>query len=547
MTTFTKHLLLLLLFFSLSASAFDMRQYHAQHYNQPKDQFLKFFPYQKYLQSVGFTDFQTLQQHRYFLYQKMGDGDGFLYHLGENFIKHYPVTANQLALKTTIGEQFIAPKQGLSQGMNEIYQIIGYFILGKVAQKIKTEIKAKRFDPTDAANDQLIQRLQKNKIYVSVEESTSTKLIKNAKKGNWDYILQRVGLKIQEHYDPILKMGGANALLVGVGLLVVLIVLFLKGGKMRTTAIILFALLTIAPIFVGQVSAKDGQKDGTGTTTPPSRNPVFKLKFRSNYGNIPGTQESAINVMDIEHKTTQQKIGQTVWMQRPYAKASYFAHQNVPGKYQQFKRNNKVILATTGGFTNVAGKPEGLTVENGTIVNAVIMHDRHGLVMVQKGGGIRIFNLKRSTFDLPLSSQKVKTIGNPLHSLVAYSELLDWCKTRKATLFQTQLLAYSDQMMISRSKAKTQLRERRLLVLFSDGQTHEVHHAIFNIEDSFNLAEIADEIFHIVSSRNKKVEAILNLDVGSYNILEVYNDSGRQVLSAPVPVGNATNLIIYSR
>jgi hypothetical protein len=72
---------------------------------------------------------------------------------------------------------------------------------------------------------------------------------------------------------------------------------------------------------------------------------------------------------------------------------------------------------------------------------------------------------------------------------------------------------------------------------------------ILDIPTPHNLALIAKDIFDLFQSRKKKIEALLNLDVGSYNILNVFEQQG-QLLSVPKgPVGmnKATNLIMYTR
>ena len=285
----------------------------------------------------------------------------------------------------------------------------------------------------------------------------------------------------------------------------------------------------------------------------------FKRLFKKNPSNVP-TIKYKPNFQQIEQKSFlsiknktdkgvrifrltdgKKSIGHSIWLSRPFLKVKYYADNNVFKKYQS---SQKVILATTGGFSNILHQPEGLTIENGNIVNAVLMRDRHGLVLVNEGG-INIINLKNESFRLP----KSKTIVNPLNSLLAYSELLDWGKTTNATIFQTQLLAYGDKVLINQGKAKKQLRERRLLTLVIDKKTDEVHHIIFNITESYNLAVIAKEVFKIVKSRNKKVVAILNLDVGDYDILKLFDENGIEInmVKGTKPINKATNLIVYKQ
>src|SRR5690349_12299415 len=49
------------------------------------------FPYDQYLKQTKFNDFPALQRDRFFLYTKFGDGDEFLYRLGEEFLHLYPL------------------------------------------------------------------------------------------------------------------------------------------------------------------------------------------------------------------------------------------------------------------------------------------------------------------------------------------------------------------------------------------------------------------------------------------------------------------------
>ena len=244
-------------------------------------------------------------------------------------------------------------------------------------------------------------------------------------------------------------------------------------------------------------------------------------------------------------------FGHTIWLRRPQISSTYFAYQNVSSKFRQWasKQGKTVVLATTGGFTNTNRQPEGLTIENGQIVNAVLMPDRDGLVIVSKDGGISVVNLKRTAIKLSVGTQDVLTIDNPLSSLIAYSKLLQWSRERRATMFQTQLLVYSDDLLIDPAKAKGQLRERRLLALTRDQASAALYHVILDIPTQSNLAAIAKDVLDLFNSRGKKLEALLNLDVGSYNILQVF-DEQRRVLpqpQGPVPIDNATNLIIYAR
>ena len=508
-------IVVVIMLFPLSslAQGFDIEGYYAKNRGQKKETFIKNFPYYTYLQHVKFTDFKRLQQDRRFLWKEFGDGDDFLYYLGENFMKYYPVQIPTLTDTISIGEAYIADKQklGFNTATNEIYQIIGYYILGKVAQKLKAEIRKGNFDPTVPQNAETLQRLEENRIYATIERGTLQNIIYNFKQGKWDYILNRVWLKSREMEQKVSTR--YNALL-------------------------------------GPEFFEDFYKMKTTVSVPKTESKLKLSEYRKYYP-INGGKNYRVSIFTVQDKSKMSTIGYAVWLLRPHIKATYFAYKNVTAKYRQWaKRHSKtVVLATTGGFTNIHKKPEGLTVEQGTIVNAVLMPDRDGLVIVHNSGGISVINLKRSQIKLSLGPQSVLTIENPLQSLIAYSKLLHWCNEHNATLFQTQLLAYSDQLLIDVNKARGQLRERRILALVRDRNTRELHHIIFDIPTPHNLAVLAKEIFDFCKHRGKKVEAILNLDVGSYNIMNVFDHRGTLLTKprGPVNINNATNLIIYTR
>ena len=533
-------LLLPLLASSVMGQSRFMRK-HVRNHGQrvSTHSFAQSFPYGAYLRQIEFTDFQTLQEDRRYLYYRTGDGDLFLYHLGDYFIRHYPVGMQDLETKIAIGEQYLRDKRnlGINNRTNEIYRIIGYFILGKVSQMLESEIRQGNVSESDPRIEQAIQRLAKSKVYVSVEKGSLDKIISNLQNGNVSYIFDRIYLKL-------IGFMGVEYSYVWFALMGLATMLFLMK-RTRKFALILFLAVNAGAGGIHMIKRMQRSSSGSDGAYTPLRSPRYSLKLDQNYyanrGGDPGMM-----VMKVRDEN-QRQIGYSVWMLRPQLKASYFAYQDVYRKYQSLRRNQQVVLATTGGFTNAQRQPEGLTVENGNIVNAVIMPDRHGLVVVERNGGIRVINLKRDKIRLPLNGTQSKEIENPLHNLIAYSELLSWCREHRATLFQTQLLAYGNRLLIDSGKSPSQMRERRILVGFRDNNSKQVHHAIFHIPDPHNLAILSEEIFMMVRNRDKKIEFMLNLDVGTYDILHVQDPRGNLLphVKGPKDIRNATNLIVW--
>jgi len=528
-------LLLLLISFSTGIYSFDMDKYLRQNSLQSNEQFIDEFPYQSYLKDVEFTDFKQLQYDRYSIYRKrdINDniGDRFIFKLAETFIKLYPIDDATLMAKLSIAESFIRDKSYFNSGVNEIYKITGYYLMGQVARKIENNINSKKVSLAKYEKDGVIKRLKDSDVNISIKVSSVDKAIANVKKGNFEYIYDRVVLRIKEHLFPL-----ANYLKIDISdfltsVVVVFILMFLFSRKTRIASIVVIALVFVLPFFV------NGEKISNPMPKGYVPNPQITLSSAKKINNGVDTF-----ILKGKNNTT---IGQSIWMNRRYVQAKYIATNNVYKSYQLLRTKKNVVLASAGGFTNQRGLPLGLTIDDGKVVNAILRHDRDGLLLVQKNGGIRVLNLKRKSFHLPGLKNP---IGNPLNSLMAYSDLLNWATSYRATIFQVQLLAYSNKLLIDSKKAPNQLRERRLLALFSDNGNGDVQHAVFNIESSYNLATITEEIFGIIAIRNKKIEAIVNLDVGTYNILNVFDANNRmlQHIKGPVDISTATNLLVYT-
>jgi len=493
-----------------SALGFDLRNYYTKHRHETPNVFLKRFPYGRYLKAVPFTDFTTLQKHRSFLYRKKDIGDAFLYHLADRFYALYPPRQSHLRRFVNIGEAYINPKNKqfhpndhVNRRLSEIYETIGYFLLGRAAAYLQQEIEAGRWDPETPAHQDVLDRLAESRVYVSYEKSTTQKLLHHARMGNWGYIAKRSWNKVSERVRDF------------------------APNRMRRLL--------------------GGRNDGTNK---PTATQALALKSLRQYGPSAGGGGHSVHLFRVGRGGN--AIGHAVWMRRPNVRSDYLAHRrngrSVTQRFKQWRNRNKAVLAMSGGFTNSAGQPEGLTVEDGSVVNAVIMPDRDGLVFFGPGGGLRVADLRRRTFTLPLSTRRTTRPLRPLVSMTDYAALVTWCREHEATVFQTQLLAYADSLRIDPAKAPGELRERRILALARAGDG-SLSHVVFDLTAQTALADAARQVFDTLRVRGLKVEAILNLDVGAHNILRVYDPNGQRW---PAPVGpvslqRATNLIVYTR
>jgi len=466
-------LIFLILFFFLSPSLsayYDVSTFDSNK-NINNFSYIKKFPYKKYLDKTSFSNIKQLEKDRRYIQRTRKLGDDFLYHLSEKFTKIYPPKFSYMEKTIAIGEKFIAYNSKKGYRNDEIYKMIGYFILGKCGEELQ-KFSNKNYSNNKLKIDLLKNKLEKNKIYIKIKKNGFDKFIDNIEKGNIGYLFDRTWKKIKS----LLPQDASS-----------------------------------------------------------------KLTLKKIKNNIYSISKEGKN------------IGQAIFLSRKIYKAYYIAKSyknlTVYERYiRELKKNKKISkLVTSGGFSNFFKQPEGLTVEKGSIVNAILMPERHGLVLIQKDGGIRVVNLKRDGFTLPIGKNISSKKLSPLTNLIDYSYLISWMKKNNTTAFQTQLLSYSNKLLIDVNIAKNQIRERRFLVIASKGKPFKVHHIIINIEKGVNLAVATKDVFDMIRYRKFKVEAILNLDVGTYNILEAYSDSGKMIISAPIPLYKATNLLYYTK
>lgn len=242
-------------------------------------------------------------------------------------------------------------------------------------------------------------------------------------------------------------------------------------------------------------------------------------------------------------------IGHTIWLNRKSGKvkAKYFAHKDlhtsksVYQKYSGWKGEKDILMVCSGAFTTKDyATPLGLTVDNGKIVNRSINQDMDGLVIVYGTGGIVVSDMDEGNLYLGSLKKRIDP-----RNFMDKQTLISWAEKEEATIFQTQLLAYKNSLRIP-SHAPKEEAERRLLVLAinPDG---EVEHIIFNIRREVYLYDISQMVFNYLKAKNMNIVAMLNLDTGMYNILEVYDDDGDREsnVKGKENVSKATNLLTY--
>jgi hypothetical protein len=243
-------------------------------------------------------------------------------------------------------------------------------------------------------------------------------------------------------------------------------------------------------------------------------------------------------------------IGHSIWLARggkKEAKAVYFSEGDVYGKLNKWKRGKELVLTCSGAFSDDLYKtngalPVGLNVENGYIKNrTVIKEGMDALVIVYATGGIVVSDLTKGDLFLQSLGKKV----NVRKDVSAKYDLLKWAEDEKATIFQTQLLAYDNALKIG-SEGRKQKRERRFLGL-AKTSSGTLYHIIFNFPNGEYLYDGAKKVMNHLNDQDMKVIALLNLDTGAYNVMDL--NTGDYSIDAKIKgstkVSAAVNLLSY--
>lgn len=539
-------LLLAVLIFPVKLFCFDMENYLEKNKQQSEAKLLNNFPYSEHLESVGINDFPTIQKHRFLIsenFSSENSGDGFLYHLAQAHLDAATINTDSERIKIiSVGEEYLDFRKELSnsyqpnlkrdiqykKAVNQAYVTIGYFFLSEVADRIHTSFLKGDFDRNNSENKAILKRLENNKVFVSFEETQANKLIQNVKKGRFTYIWSRFTTRIEAF-----TCGKYRFVFWGI-VLALLIPIFLKTGRWFKSLCVAGLLLA----FSIKISTPCDLVENADDKTPSA---FYEENISHLYPDNSGNSSVEISAI----KKSVSTLDYAIRMKRPEIKSTYFAQSPVE-EFEEFRKQNRIVCAATGGYATYIGdgrlRPDGFTVQSGEIINPIILHDRHGLLLFTEGG-IRMLNLSTAEVVLPNGER----IDNPLKSILAYSKLMNWCTDNKATVFQTHLLAFGGSLLIDPAKAKSDKKERRLLAIVRDLSSAELSHVIIDIPAKYELASLSSEIFRLLSDDGHKVEGMVNLDTGAFNILSVF-DENDQLLRTPsglIGLENAINLVVY--
>ena len=231
-------------------------------------------------------------------------------------------------------------------------------------------------------------------------------------------------------------------------------------------------------------------------------------------------------------------------------KARYFGAvtqqgQSVADRFLEWRKNNQgMILYSSGTYKNSANVPIGLNIDQGNLVNVNLELDRmDGLVLVYPNGGIAVSDLRQGNLN-------VSGINRPLNIRKNFSDLEDfanWAITNRATVFQTHLLAFKNELKIDQNTSDQTERERRFLAVGTDANG-DVMHMIVHNSTYTKLYDGSKKVLDFLrTGRNIDVIFMINLDTGAQDVFQLYNSdcSENSAIKGELSLGYAENLLVY--
>ena len=233
-----------------------------------------------------------------------------------------------------------------------------------------------------------------------------------------------------------------------------------------------------------------------------------------------------------------------------HAKAKYFAStQNglsVPKRFAQWRTGKNMVAYLCPNYLAAPGISEGLTIDDGRIVNNSLINNRmDGLLIVYATGGIVAVNLKDCDLTIDGNNGRKYDLRK---SAIDLADFMSWAMKNNATVFQTHLLVYKNKLLVSDTNSSPGTMPRRLLVVGHDTLGNIVH-IIVNSADQATLYKAAASVYNIIAEQKllKDIAFMINCDSGIGDVARVFhqNKSLDSDFEGRAGVENAYSLLAY--
>lgn len=260
-----------------------------------------------------------------------------------------------------------------------------------------------------------------------------------------------------------------------------------------------------------------------------------------------------VEVSNVEYKGEKYSV---VYMQRSgeRVRAKYFAAKDYYGnsvheRYKNWKNTNPgVILVSSGTYWNGQGIPEGLTIDNGVMVNGSLIHNKmDALTIVFATGGIVVSDLKEGNLKISGGGVNPNRKFDLRENSKDLYDFKKWAKSQEATVFQTHLLVYGNELKISSYNSDKTPRERRFLIV-GKNEDGDIIHTIVHRPDYATLYQSSKKTKEFLNDyAEMEVIFMINIDVGNQDIFELKNwdCSTNKTIKGQKKMSEAANLLVY--
>jgi hypothetical protein len=230
-----------------------------------------------------------------------------------------------------------------------------------------------------------------------------------------------------------------------------------------------------------------------------------------------------------------------------HIKARYFAVKDVDGKsvpdrYSQWSIGKNIVTVCSGTYMkecNPNATPVSLTIDQGNVINNTVAN-MDGIVTVFASGEIIVGNTK-------LGELKIANKNYNLNNSLDKNSFMSWAQTNKATVFQTHLLIYKDELAIYNNSSNS-ARERRFLAGCTDEEGNKYVY-IIHIPSYITLIDGAKNSKKYLKEKEemKTIDYLINLDTGCQDFFQAYNSNGqiRNDYTGSADIKQTINLICF--
>lgn len=242
-----------------------------------------------------------------------------------------------------------------------------------------------------------------------------------------------------------------------------------------------------------------------------------------------------------------------------HVKVKYFAAKDNDGtsvyeRYQKWAAGKKVIAYTSGTYMNNCetpgiATPIGICIDQGKVVNSVIMpNNLDALAVVYATGGMIVSNLDDKNLKITVSSGTLGPLdirGNSYHM----TRFLKWADEYDATVFQTHLYVFEDNIKISED-GSSKIASRRFLAVCKE-DNGDITHFIINIPGNSTEYNGVIKAYNILKKLEdvNQIVFMINLDTGCQNVFSCFNNKNtaynHALLKGTESINSAINLLAY--